>query len=99
MSKRFSAWKRQLAALSLGGATFAFFGLGNANCVSNEGLTDFYTAVGQASIHTFVDPAAAIGSDFNDIILVPTTAFLDSAWAGYVASEIPQDPTLSLLRQ
>lgn len=90
MSHRAVAFKKTLALLSVGGTTFAF-GLSNATCTSNRALTDFYTGVGNASIEAALDPASAIGSDFDSILVQPTTNFLQQWWTTVVTTNIPQD--------
>ncbi len=101
MTNRKAAFKRALVLLGMGGMTFQFFlgGWNAASCISNDALTAFYSAVGDASIETFTAPAAAVGTDFDNIIVGPTTGFLQSIWNGYVFTQIPQDPDLTLLTQ
>lgn len=90
MNRRVIAAKKTLALLSVGGTTFAF-GLSNATCTSNRAITDFYTGVGNASIEAALDPAGAIGDDFDAILVQPTTGFLQQWWTAVIATTIPQD--------
>ncbi len=94
---------KSVAMLSLGGAAFQF-GLGNGctgfganEYIRNTDLVNFYTAVGNNSIATLTDGAAAqVGSDFNAIFAQPTNSFFQSLWGNFVASEFASDPTGSI---
>jgi len=94
MTTRVRTWKRALVALGMSGSVLPFWGWG---CVTNEGLTNFYQNFGNNAIETATSPASAIGSDFDALVVDPTTAFLQSMWSTYVRTRVPQDPQFSRL--
>lgn len=88
------AWKKALVLLSIGGSTLAFGlwnGAGCGNNLLNANLVDYYTAVGQGSIEAALDPAAAIGSDFDAIVVQPVSTLLQDWWGNYVEQRFPLD--------
>jgi hypothetical protein len=96
MSSKWTPLKKKLALLSTGGCTFAF-GLSNAVCISNEAVTGYYTTAGNAAVEALFDPARRIGSDFDAVVVTPTSNFVQSLWTTHVLTRIPQDPTFSTL--
>lgn len=94
--------KRTMKALALvasGGAAFQFglgFG-GFSGCATNASLTNFYTSVGSNAISTVTDPARAIGSDFEQFVVDPTTNILQDWWSVFVQTRIPSDPVFTPL--
>lgn len=91
--------KKALALVATGGAAFQFglgFG-GFGGCATNASLTNFYTAVGGNAIDTLTDPARAIGSDFEQFVVDPTTGVLQDWWSVFVQTQIPADPVFDPL--
>jgi len=89
---RKASFKAKLAALSVGGATFAVGIFGAGSCASNFAAQRFYTNAGNAVIDTVADSAANLGGDFNTIVFQPAAGFLSDLWTTYVDLRIPDDP-------
>ena len=105
MSRRMMNWKKTVALLAMGGSTFVFgFGSfapgGGGGCAGNGDAGNFYVSAGNASISAFTDGARGVGSDFEAIVVNPTTAFMQALWGNWVLSQIPQDAAFAnIVRQ
>ena len=86
--------RRSLMVLALGGATFAFLG-GGAGCNNYALYGNYQTmfqAMGGAVIKTVSDTYFAnIGTDYDNIVRTPTTAFAQAVWNNWVDVQIPDD--------
>lgn len=95
MTPRVRTWKKALVVLGMSGSVLPFWG--GWGCVTNESLANFYDTFGQTAIATATEPASAIGSDFDALIVQPTTNFLQWGWSTWVRTRVPQDPQYSRL--
>ncbi len=99
MSRSWMKLRRTLVLLSLGGATFSLFGgvFGAANgggCYypTFANYTTLLQASGDAVIKIVSDTYfSQIGTDYDAVIKVPTTAFAQSVWNNWVAAHVPSD--------
>ncbi len=96
--------KKALLLLSMGGATFALWGLPygyDASCVSNADLVGFYQGIGDESIAAFSDATSAaingaLGatapSDFDQVVITPVSTIWTAMWDNWIADQFPLDP-------
>ena len=98
MSNRF---KKVMLVVGMGGAVLAMGfipNLGSLGCVRNGDLTNFYQNVGTAALAETVDSVRDAlgntypeGGDFDNIVVTPTSNFLNSMWTNWVAQQFPAD--------
>jgi hypothetical protein len=99
MSKTWLKAKRMLVLVALGGSTFTLFGgvFGAANgggCYypTFANYTTLLQSSGDAVIKIVSDTYfKPIGTDYDAVIRVPTTAFAQSVWNNWVAAHVPTD--------
>jgi hypothetical protein len=91
MSRSLVRVQRMLALLSLCGATFSLFA-GGCYYPTFADYTTLLQASGDAVIQTVSDNVFGnIGTDYDAIIRLPTTAFSQAVWGNYVDAHIPDD--------
>ena len=98
MSRSWVRVQRIVLLLSLGGATFGLFGgvFGDANgggCYypTFANYTTLLQAAGDAVISTVSNNYFKLGTDYETVVRVPTTAFAQSVWNNWVDAHVPDD--------
>lgn len=89
--------RRALVLLAMGGATFAYwgasFGPGSNGCnfANNSDYQDMFEAAGNAVINGVSETYFDFGTDWDDVVRVPTTAFARATWANWLDAHISDD--------
>ena len=90
--------RRALILLAMGGATFAFwgssFGPGQNGCnyAYNGDYQDMFQAAGDAVINQVsATYFSGFGTDWDNVVRIPSTAFARATWANWLDSHIPDD--------
>ena len=100
MSKLSLSLKRRVALLAMGGSTFFFGGFGGfgsdfrPNCwadAQNRDITTLFQTAGTEAIASASESYFTDGSDYERIIRVPATTFVQALWSNWVFEQMPQD--------
>jgi len=89
--------RRALVLLAMGGATFAFWGASftpgsnGCNFANNSDYQAMFAAAGDSVINGVSDAYFNFGTDWNNVVRIPTTAFARASWANWLDAHIPDD--------
>ena len=95
--KRTLGFRRALAMIALGGATFALFGStfgpwgGGCNFATFQNYDDMFGASGEAAIRTVSSNFFRFGTDWDTVVRIPTTNFAVDVWNNWLDNRIPDD--------
>jgi hypothetical protein len=98
MNRTWLKVRRVLITVALGGTTLALFGGvfgsdGGGGCYypTFANYTTLLQASGDAVIKTISDNYFKLGTDYEAVVRLPTTAFAQSVWNNWVSAHIPAD--------
>lgn len=98
MSKTWLKARRMLIMVAIGGTTFSLFGGvfgaaegGGCYYPTFANYTTLLQASGDAVISTISNNYFKLGTDYETVVRVPTTAFAQSVWHNWVDAHIPDD--------
>jgi hypothetical protein len=94
MNRTWLRIRRSLLVLAIGGSTFATFGIdgGGCNYALQQDYEALFQAMGDAVIGTVSDNVFGnIGTDYDNVVRTPSTAFAQALWDNWVDTRVPDD--------
>jgi hypothetical protein len=101
MAKSWLILRRSFVLMALGGSMFGIFGPAAGGCdfALYKDYETLFQGVGEAAIQTVSDGVFGnFGDTFDNVIRAPSTTFAQSAWDNWVATRVPDDTSLLMVK-